>query len=144
MFGMPPSLLVRILGGVSALLLALGAVGPLAKATLLTAYLSDVSPIRVGLLLLVAAAALVCSVLGRTGWLLVGSLLAMAILGSLAIGGNETYIPVVSEVAGLIREVLGAIFTDVAKAFVSLQWGGFCLIGGWLLMLGVGLSRRNY
>jgi hypothetical protein len=143
--GMSPSLPVRILGGASAVLLALGAVGPLAKATLLTAYLGDVSPVRVALLLLIAASALVCAILGRTGWLLVAALLAIGVLGSLALGGgHDTYIPVVSEVAGLIKDVLGKLFTDVAKAIVSLQWGGLCLVGGLLLMLGVGATQRKF
>ena len=142
---MNPSPLVRGLGVISAVLLALGATGPLAKAMLMTAYLGDVSPTRVIILILIAGAALTCSLMGRTGWLAVTALLAIGTLGSMAIGGgNDTYIPVVSDVLKLILDVLTSIFTDFAKAVTNLQWGGFCLVGGILLMLGVGLAKRKY
>jgi len=142
---MTPSPIVRGLGVISAILLALGATGPLAKAMLMTAYLGDVSPARVTILILVAGAALACSLIGRTGWLAVTALLAIATLGSLAIGGgNDTYVPVVSDVLKLILDVLTSIFTDFAKAVTNLQWGGFCLVGGIVLMLGVGLAKRKY
>jgi hypothetical protein len=142
---MTPSPIVRGLGVISAILLALGATGPLAKAMLMTAYLGDVSPARVTILILVAGAALACSLIGRTGWLAVTALLAIATLGSLAIGGgNDTYVPVVSDVLKLILDVLTSIFTDFAKAVTNLQWGGFCLVGGIMLMLGVGLAKRKY
>ena len=135
----------RILGALSAILLALGATGPLAKALLMTAYLSDVSPTRVTILLVVAGAALACAVIGRTGWLAVTALLAIGTLGSMAIStGEQTYIPIVSDVLNFITDVLTSIFTDFAKAVTKLQWGAFCLVGGLLLMLGVGLVSRKY
>ena len=118
------------------MLLALGATGPLAKALMMTAYLSDVSTVRVGLLLVSAAAALVLSVLGRTRLLRWTALAAVLTLASLAIGGSETYIPVVSEAKKLILEVLKLIFTDFAKAITELRWGAYCLASG-LVMMGV-------
>ena len=142
---MTPSPLVRALGVLSAILLALGATGPLAKALLMTAYLSDVSPTRVTILILIAGAALALSLIGRTGWLAVTALLAIGTLGSLALGsGNDTYIPVVSDVLKFITDILKSLFTDFAKAVTKLQWGGFCLVGGIVLMLGVGLVKRKY
>jgi hypothetical protein len=142
---MSPSPMARILGILSAVLLALGATGPLAKAMLMTAYLGDVSPTRVTLLILIAGAALACSLMGRTGWLAVTALLAIGTLGSLAIStGNDTYIPIVSDVLKFITDILKSLFTDFAKAVTSLQWGGFCLVGGIVLMLGVGLLNRKY
>ncbi len=135
----------RILGALSAILLALGATGPLAKALLMTAYLSDVSPTRVTSLLVVAGAALVFAAIGRTGWLAVTALLAIGTLGSMAIStGEETYIPIVSDVLKLITDTLTSLFTDFAKAVVNLQWGGFCLVGGIVLMFLGGLFSRKY
>ena len=142
---MNSSPMARILGILSAVLLVLGATGPLAKALLMTAYLGDVSPTRVTLLILIAGAAVACSLMGRTGWLAVTSLAAIGTLGSLAISfEKKTYIPVVSEALNLITDVLTSLFTDFAKAVVNLQWGGFCLVGGIVLMLMVGLIWRKY
>ncbi len=142
---MTPSPTARLLGMLSAVLLVLGATGPLAKAMLMTAYLGDVSPSRVTILVLLAGAALACSLMGRTGWLAVTALLAIATLGSLAIGGgSDTYVPIVSDVLKLILDVLKSLFTDFAKAVTNLQWGGFCLVGGIVLMLGVGAFNRKY
>ena len=132
---MKSSLWVRSLGGFSALLLALGATGPLVKALLMTAHLSDVSPVRVGLLLLIAAGALVLSIQGRTSLLRWTALAAILTLASLGLGGDDQYIPVVSEVKKLLIEILKALFTDLAKALIHLQWGGYCLVGGLLTML---------
>ncbi len=142
---MTASPLARFFGVLTAVLLALGATGPLAKAMLMTAYLSDVSPTRVTILILIAGAALACSLMGRTGWLAVTAVLAIGTLGSLAIStGEQTYIPVVSDVLKLINDTLTSLFTDFAKAVVNLQWGGFCLVGGIVLMLLVGLFSRKY
>jgi hypothetical protein len=142
---MTASPLARFLGALSAVLLALGATGPLAKAMLMTAYLSDVSPTRVTILLVVAGAALACSLIGRTGWLAVTALLAIGTLGSMAIStGEQTYIPIVSDVLKLITDTLTSIFTDFAKAVVNLQWGALCLVGGIVLMLLVGMFSRKY
>lgn len=142
---MTASPLARILGALSAILLALGAVGPLAKAMLMTAYLSDASPTRVTILLVIAGAALACAAIGRTGWLAVTALLAIGTLGSMAIStGEQTYIPIVSDVLKMITDVLTSIFTDFAKAVVNLQWGALCLVGGIVLMLIVGLVSRKY
>jgi hypothetical protein len=142
---MTASALARFLGALSAVLLALGATGPLAKAMLMTAYLSDVSPTRVTILLIVAGAALACAAIGRTGWLAVTALLAIGTLGSLAIStGEQTYIPIVSDVLKLITDTLTSLFTDFAKAVVNLQWGGLCLVGGIVLMLIVGAFSRKY
>ncbi len=140
---MKSSLWVRSLGGFSALLLALGATGPLVKALLMTAHLSNVSPVRVGLLLLIAAGALVLSIQGRTSLLRWTALAAILTLASLGLGGEEKYIPGVSEVTKLLLEVLKALFTDVAKAVVHLQWGGYCLVGGLLLMLVTGFIKTK-
>ena len=57
---MNSSPMARTLGILSAVLLVLGATGPLAKALLMTAYLGDVSPTRVTLLILIAGAAVAC------------------------------------------------------------------------------------
>ena len=57
---MNSSPMARTLGILSAVLLVLGATGPLAKAMLLNAYLGDVSPTRVTLLVLIAGAAVAC------------------------------------------------------------------------------------
>ena len=142
---MNSSPMARTLGILSAVLLVLGATGPLAKAMLLNAYLGDVSPTRVTLLVLIAGAAVACSLMGKTGWLAVASLAAIGTLGSLALStGEKTYIPVVSEALNLITDVLASLFTDFAKAMVNLQWGGFCLVGGIVLMLVVGLIWRKY
>ena len=142
---MNSSPMARTLGILSAVLLVLGATGPLAKAMLMNAYLGDVSPTRVTLLVLIAGAAVACSLMGKTGWLAVTSLAAIGTLGSLAIStGEKTYIPVVSEALNLITDALTSLFTDFAKAVVNLQWGGFCLVGGILLMLLVGLIWRKY
>ena len=93
----------------------------------------------------IAGAAVACSLMGKTGWLAVTSLAAIGTLGSLAIStGEKTYIPVVSDVLNLITDVLASLFTDFAKAVVNLQWGGFCLVGGIVLMLLVGLIWRKY
>jgi hypothetical protein len=117
----------------------------LAKAMLITAYLGDVSPTRVTLLVLIAGAAVACALMGKTGWLAVTALSAIGTLGSLAIStGEKTYIPLVSETLNLITDALTSLFTDFAKAVVNLQWGGFCLVGGILLMLLVGLIWRKY
>ena len=126
----------RSWGILSAVLLALGATGPLAKALMMTAYLNDVSTVRVGLLLVIAAAALVLSVLGRTRLLRWTALAAVLTLASLAIGGSDNYIPVVTEVKNFIVEVLKLIFTDLAKALTELKWGAYCLLSG-LVMMGV-------
>ena len=142
---MNSSPMARTLGILSAVLLVLGATGPLAKAMLITAYLGDVSPTRVTLLVLIAGAAVACSLMGKTGWLAVTSLAAIGTLGSLAIStGEKTYIPLVSETLNLITDALTSLFTDFAKAVVNLQWGGFCLVGGIVLMLVVGLIWRKY
>ena len=142
---MNSSPMARTLGILSAMLLVLGATGPLAKAMLLNAYLGDVSPTRVTLLVLIAGAAVACSLMGKTGWLAVAALAAIGTLGSLALStGEKTYIPVVSEALNLITDVLASLFTDFAKAMVNLQWGGFCLVGGIVLMLVVGLIWRKY
>ncbi|MBM3869239.1 MAG: hypothetical protein FJ384_09970 [Verrucomicrobia bacterium] len=142
---MNSSPMARTLGILSAVLLVLGATGPLAKALLMTAYLGDVSPTRVTLLVVIAGAAVACALLGRTGWLAVTALAAIGTLGSLAISfEKKTYIPVVSDVLNLITDVLTSLFTDFAKAVTSLQWGGFCLVGGIVLMLLVGLIWRKY
>ena len=142
---MNSSPMARTLGILSAVLLVLGATGPLAKAMLLNAYLGDVSPTRVTLLVLIAGAAVACALMGKTGWLAVTALSAIGTLGSLAIStGEKTYIPVVSETLNLITDALTSLFTDFAKAVVNLQWGGFCLVGGILLMLVVGLIWRKY
>ena len=83
--------------------------------------------------------------MGKTGWLAVAALAAIGTLGSLALStGEKTYIPVVSEALNLITDVLASLFTDFAKAMVNLQWGGFCLVGGIVLMLVVGLIWRKY
>jgi len=142
---MNSSPMARTLGILSAVLLVLGATGPLAKAMLLNAYLGDVSPTRVTLLVLIAGAAVACALMGKTGWLAVTALSAIGTLGSLAIStGEKTYIPLVSETLNLITDALTSLFTDFAKAVVNLQWGGFCLVGGILLMLLVGLIWRKY
>jgi hypothetical protein len=133
----------RVLGLISAVLLALGATGPLAKATLLTAYLADVSKVRVGLLLATAAAAAVSSIMGRTKELRWAALTAVLILASLAAGGNDAYIPVVSEATQFIMDILKAVFTDVAKAIVHLQWGGYCLFAGLVMMATAGFMKQR-
>ena len=128
--------MARTLGILSAVLLVLGATGPLAKAMLLNAYLGDVSPTRVTLLVLIAGAAVACSLMGKTGWLAVTSLAAIGTLGSLAIStGEKTYIPLVSETLNLITDALTSLFTDFAKAMVNpavrakLGGLGFDLVG---------------
>ena len=81
----------------------------------------------------------------NAGWLALTALSAIGTLGSLAIStGEKTYIPLVSETLNLITDALTSLFTDFAKAVVNLQWGGFCLVGGILLMLVVGLIWRKY
>ncbi|MFZ9992383.1 MAG: hypothetical protein ACO3IG_07985 [Opitutales bacterium] len=142
---MTATLLARAIGALSAILLALGSTGPLAKAMLMTAYLSDVSPTRVAMLLLIAGAALACAAIGRTGWLAVTALLAIGTLGSMAIStGEQTYVPVVSDALKLVTDALTSVFTDFAKAVVNLQWGALCLVGGIVMMLLVGLVSRKY
>jgi len=141
---MNPSLKVRGLGILSGVLLGLGAVGPLAKATLMTAYLSDVSKVRVGLLLVIAAAAIYFSIQGKTRRLRWTTLLAVLTLASLAGGGgDDTYVPIVSDVTKFLMDVLKSVFTDVAKAIVHLQWGAYCLVLGLVGMGGVGLGRED-
>jgi hypothetical protein len=141
---MKPLIPARLLGAFSAVLLALGATGPLAKATLITAYLNDVSTARVVLLLIIAAVALVLSVQGKTRLLRWTALAAVLTLASLGLGGgDDKYIPIVSDVLKLIMDVLKSVFTDVAKAIVHLQWGGYCLLSGLLLMGGTGFIKAE-
>lgn len=126
-------------------MLGAGAVGPLVKTMLVEVQLDDVSEPRAQILLGLAALSLLLSAIGRTGWLIVTSLSAVATLGSMAIGsGEKTRIPIVSDVIDQLTSVLSGLLTDFAKNVTALEWGAGCLLGGIVLLLVVGLLSREF
>lgn len=130
---------------IASLMLGAGAVGPLVKTMLVEVQLDDVSEPRAQILLGLAALSLLLSAIGRTGWLIVTSLSAVATLGSMAIGAKEkTRIPIVSDLLDQLTSVLTGLVTDFAKNVTSLEWGAACLLGGIVLLLVVGLLSREF
>lgn len=130
---------------IASLMLGAGAVGPLVKTMLVEVQLDDVSEPRAQILLGLAALSLLLSAIGRTGWLIVTSLSAVATLGSMAIVAKEkTRIPIVSDLLDQLTSVLTGLVTDFAKNVTSLEWGAACLLGGIVLLLVVGLLSREF
>ncbi len=135
----------RTLGITGSVLMGAGAVGPLVKSMLIEIRLDDVSAPRAQIILGLAALSLALSVIGRTGWLSLTALGAIGTLGSMAVSfGEKTRIPIVSDVMDQLTSVLSGLLTDFAKSITALQWGAFCLVGGILLLLVVGLMRREF
>jgi len=135
----------RTAGVIASLMLGAGAVGPLVKSMLVEVQLDDVSEPRAQILLGLAALSLLLSAIGRTGWLIVTSLGAVATLGSMAIhSGDKPRIPIVSDLLDQLTSVLTGLVTDFAKNVTSLEWGAGCLLGGIVLLLVVGLLSREF
>ena len=131
-----PHLIARILGGVGALLLALGATGPLASAMLMTFRFEDVSPARVWILVGIAVVTLVLAVIGRTREFIWCAAAILITFGSMiSIGGGDGM-----EMPGPVKKVLGWI-AEGALNLVTFLWGTPCLALGVLLILGVGIWR---
>lgn len=131
-----PTAVARLLASLGAILLALGATGPLASALLMTFRFEDVSPARVWLLLGVAAATLTLAVLGRTRWFVWCAAAILVILGSMAsFGGGDSM-----ELPGPVKKVINWI-AEGALNLVTFHYGTPCLALGILLILGVGVWR---
>jgi hypothetical protein len=130
--------LARILGGVGAILLALGATGPLVSVGIFkTVYFDLVSPGRVTALLAIAAATLVLALLGRTRWFIWSAVAILVTFGSMiSIGGEKSSM----EMPGWVKDVLGWIAEGAFK-LVTFNYGTPCLVLGILLILGVGVWR---
>ena len=142
---LPPSAdrnhqLARIIGGVGAVLLAIGAtaplasvgIGPLAK----TVTFSLVSEPRVYVLVAIAAATLALAVLGRTRWFVWSAAGVLAtFLSMVSLGGKSSV-----EMPGWVSDILSSIAKG-AMNLVTFHVGTPCLALGILLILGVGAWR---
>ena len=136
-----PTAVARILAGVGALLLALGATGPLASVGVgilsKTVYFNLVSADRVTALLASAAATLVLAILGRTRWFIWSAVAIIVTFGSMvSFGGEKSSM----EMPGWVKDVLGWIAEGAFK-LVTFNYGTPCLVLGILLILGVGVWR---
>ncbi|MFM9001098.1 MAG: hypothetical protein ACKORB_05675 [Opitutia bacterium] len=126
-------------------MLGAGAIGPLVKTLLMEVQLDDISPPRTYALLGLAALSLAVSAVGRTGWLSLTAIGAIVTLGSMFVStGEKTRIPIVSDLLDQLTSTLSGLLTDFGKIFAALEWGAFCLVGGILLLLLVGLLRREF
>jgi hypothetical protein len=135
----------RTLGLAGSVLLGAGAIGPLVKTLLLEVQLDDISAPRSQILLGLAALSIALSAVGRTGWLSLTALGAVVTLGSMVVSFEEKpRIPVVSDLLDQVTSTFSGLLTDFAKNFAALEWGAFCLAGGIILLLLVGLMRREF
>lgn len=135
--------LARSLGGLGAVLLAVGVTAPLASVGFGTGFaaktitFSLVSEPRVYVLLALAAATLVLAVIGRTRWFVWSAAGILAtFLSMVSVGGEKSSV----EMPGWVSDVL----TSIAKGalnLVTFQYGTPCLVLGILLILGVGAWR---
>jgi hypothetical protein len=133
------------MGMAGAVMLGAGAIGPLVKTLLMEVQLDDISPPRAYALLGLAALSLAVSAVGRTGWLSLTAIGAVVTLGSMFVStGEKTRIPIVSDLLDQLTSTLSGLLTDFAKNFAALEWGAFCLAGGIILLLLVGLLRREF
>lgn len=134
----------RLLGGLGAVLLGLGATGPLASvgfgtglgAKTLTFGL--ISETRVYVLLAIAAATLLLAVRGLTRWFAWSAAALLATFASMASFGSEKGGG--AEMPGWVSDIL----TNIARGalnLVTFQYGTPCLVLGILLILGVGAWR---
>lgn len=133
--------LARLLAGFGAILLALGATGPLASVGLgilsKTVYFNLVSAERVTALLAIAAATLVLAILGRTRWFIWSAVAIIVTFGSMvSLGGEKSSM----EMPGWVKEILDWIVEGAFK-LVTFNYDTPCLVLGILLILGVGIWR---
>jgi len=133
-------LIARVLGGLGAVLLAIGVtaplasvgIGPLAK----TVTFSLVSETRVTVLLALAAATLVLAVLGRTRWFAGSAAGILATFLSMVSFGEKSSV----EMPGWVSDILSSIAKG-ALNLVTFHYGTPCLVLGILVVLGAGIWR---
>jgi hypothetical protein len=131
----------RGLAALGAILLALGATGPLASFGIgfvaKEIRFDMVSAERVHILVAIAAATLVLAVLGRTRWFIWSAAAILVTFGSMvSVGGEKSSM----EMPGWLNDAL----TSIAKGalnLVTFHYGTPCLVLGILLILGVGIWR---
>lgn len=133
--------LARGLAAFGAILLILGATGPLASFGIGFAakdiYFSLVSTPRVYVLVAIAIATLVFAVLGRTRWFIWSGAAILLTFGSMvSLGGEKSSL----EMPGWLSEALSSIAKG-AFNLVTFHYGTPCLVLGILLILGVGAWR---
>jgi len=131
----------RGLAALGALLLALGATGPLASFGVgfvaKEIRLELVSAGRVHVLVAIAAATLVLAVLGRTRWFIWSAAAIVVTFGSMvSVGGEKSSV----EMPGWLSDALASIAKG-AFNLVTFHHGTPCLVLGILLILGVGIWR---
>ena len=131
----------RGLAALGAILLALGATGPLASFGIgfvaKEIRFDMVSAERVHILVAISAATLVLAVLGRTRWFIWSAAAILVTFGSMvSVGGEKSSM----EMPGWLNDAL----TSIAKGalnLVTFHYGTPCLVLGILLILGVGIWR---
>lgn len=138
-----PTTVARSLAALGAILLALGVTGPLVSVGIgplaKTVTFDLVSPARVHVLLAIAAATLVLSILGRTRWVIWSAAAILVTFGSMvSIGGEKSSM----EMPGWVSDILGSIAKG-AMQLVTFNYGTPCLALGILLILGVGIWRMK-
>jgi len=135
-----PTAVARALAALGAILLALGATGPLASVGIgplaKTVTFSLVSEGRVYALLAIAAATLVLAVLGRTRWFAwCAAAILVTFLSMISFGEKSSL-----EMPGWVSDILSSIAKG-ALNLVTFQYGTPCLALGIALILGVGAWR---
>ena len=138
-----PTAIARILAALGAILLILGATGPLASFGIGFAakdiYFRLVSAERVYVLVAIGIATLVLATLGRTRWFIWSGVAILATFGSMiSIGGEKSSI----EMPGWVSDALGSVAKG-ALNLVTFHYGTPCLVLGILLIVGVGLWRMR-
>ncbi len=136
-----PTAIARLLAGVGAILLALGATGRLASFGVgivsKDIYFELVSAPRVHALVAIAAATLVLAILGRTRWFIWSAVAILITFGSMiSLGGEKSSV----EMPGWLSDFLGSVAKG-ALNLVTFHYGTPCLALGILLILGVGIWR---
>ena len=134
--------LARGLASLGAILLILGATGPLASFGIGFAakdiHFNLISAGRVQLLVAIGIATLVLAALGRTRWFIWSGAAILATFGSMISLGGEKKADV--EMPGWLSEALGSIAKG-AFNLVTFHYGTPCLALGIVLILGVGVWR---
>jgi hypothetical protein len=136
-----PTAIARLLAGVGAILLALGATGRLASFGVgivsKDIYFELVSAPRVHVLVAIAAATLVLAILGRTRWFIWSAVAILITFGSMiSLGGEKSSM----EMPGWLSDFFGSVAKG-ALNLVTFHYGTPCLALGILLILGVGIWR---
>ena len=138
-----PTTVARVLGALGAILLILGATGPLASFGIGFAakdiYFRLISAERVHVLVAIGIVTLVLAILGRTRWFIWSGVAILATFGSMiSIGGEKSSI----EMPGWVSDALGSVAKG-ALTLVTFHYGTPCLVLGILLIVGVGLWRMR-